>query len=112
MLRGSVRWVDRDWAARRYNATAAVGQRVIWIAPLLLSVAAIDVLDCPPQSAGAATILVIGGIGTLAVMLFSLYRWAVGYSRPEFHEEAAAKRRAKEAARAQRLKSSLEQDGS
>lgn len=102
MFRALIAWMDRDWARRNYNSLFAYRQRLVWCAPLFVSIAVISLLDAfgfSRDSSAALTVFALGATGMFAIMLVSLYRWAIGYSRSDFQEQAAAKHRARVAAR-------------
>jgi hypothetical protein len=115
MFRALIGWMDRDWASRKYNPVFAFGQRLIWGVPLLLSIAVISVLDAldfSRDSSASLTVLALGATGTFAIMLVSLYRWAIGYSRSDFQHRAAAEHRARVAARRAFFKRWFKRNGS
>lgn len=102
MFRALIGWMDRDWASRRYNPVFAFGQRFVWGVPWLVSIAAIGVLDAlgfPRDSSVPLTVFALGAIGTFVIMLVSLYRWAIGYGRSDFQEQAAMGHQARVVAR-------------
>ena len=102
MFRALIKWMDRDWAIRRYNPVFALGQRLLWGVPVFVSLAVIAALEASGFSRNGPVTLValaLGMTGTFAVMLISLYRWAIGYSRSDFQERAAAEHRARVAGR-------------
>jgi hypothetical protein len=102
MFRALIGWMDRDWASRKYNPVFAFGQRLLWGVPLFLSIAVMGILDAlgfPRDSPAVLAVFAVGAIGMFTVMLISLYRWAIGYSRSDFQERAAAEHRARVAAR-------------
>lgn len=101
MFRAIMSWIDRDLASRKYSPVFSFGQRLLWSLPVFLSLAAISVMEAlGAEPGGTATLVVfiLGGIGMVAAMLVSIYRWMAGYSRTAFQEEAAADHRARVAA--------------
>ena len=115
MFRALIGWMDRDWADRKYNPVFAFAQRLVWGVPLLVSIAAVgllDVLGFPLDSVATPTALALGATGTVVIMLIALYRWAIGYSRSDFQKRAAAEHRAGASARKSLLTRWLERDGS
>ncbi|MEG3163103.1 hypothetical protein U1701_00680 [Sphingomonas sp. PB2P19] len=114
MFRALIGWMDRDWASRKYNPVFAFGQRIVWSIPFLVSIAVIgilDVLDFPRDSSASLMVIALGATGTFAVMLVSLYRWAVGYSRSDFQDRAATEHRARVAARQTFFRSWFKRNG-
>ena len=94
--------MDRDWASRRYNPVFAFAQRLVWGVPIFLSLAVIGALEALGFSRDGPAVLgvlALGVAGMFAIMLVSLYRWAIGYSRSEFQERAAAEHRERVAGR-------------
>jgi len=115
MFRALINWMDRDWASRRYNPVFAFGQRLVWGVPVFLSIAVTGALEAMGFSRDGPAVLgtiVLGVIGMFAVMLVSLYRWAVGYSRSEFQERTAAEHRVRIAARQAFLRRIFKRNGS
>lgn len=87
MFRALIGWMDRDWANRKYNPVFAFAQRLLWSIPVFLSIAVIGVLEAfgvSSDSTATLVVLALGAVGTFAIMLVSLYRWATGYSRTDF----------------------------
>lgn len=102
MFRALINWMDRDWANRRYNPVFAFAQRLVWGAPVFLSLAVISALEAlgfAHDGPAVLAVLALGGAGMFAIMLVSLYRWAIGYSRSDFQKQAAAEHRARVAGR-------------
>lgn len=102
MFRALINWMDRDWANRRYNPVFAFAQRLVWGVPVFLSLAVIGALEALSFShadPAVVTVLTLGCVGMFAIMLVSLYRWAIGYSRSDFQKQVAAEHRAKVARR-------------
>jgi hypothetical protein len=63
---------------------------------MFVSIAVVGVLDAfgyPRGSTAPLVVVALGGAGTFAIMLVSLYRWSIGYSRSDFQEQAAAEHR-------------------
>lgn len=92
-MRALREWIDRDWERRRYIATFAFAQKVLWISPLL----AIGLI-CWLLGAGPGDVLydwgfLAGIVLCLVAMGFSLYRWAAGYSRTAWQEGQTRRRR-------------------
>lgn len=115
MFRALIGWMDRDWASRKYNPVFAFGQRFVWGIPLLVSIGVISVLDAlgfSRDSSAPLTVLALGATGTFAIMLVSLYRWAVGYGRSDFQERAAAEHRARAEERRPLLRGWFKRNGS
>lgn len=115
MFRALIGWMDRDWSSRKYNPVFAFGQRLIWGVPMFISLAIISLLDAlgfPRDSPATLTVLALGMIGVFTVMLVSLYRWAIGYSRSDFQSRAAAEHRARVAGRQALLRRLFKRDGS
>jgi hypothetical protein len=115
MLRALINWMDRDWASRRYNPVLAFAQRLVWCVPFLLSLAVIGALESLGFSRDGPVVLsvfALGCAGTFTIMLVSLYRWAVGYSRSDFQERAAAEHRERVAARQAFFRRWLKPNGS
>lgn len=91
-MKSIIRWMDRDWAARRYNPVFAFAQRFVWGVPFMLSIALIGILEIiglPSNGPISTIILVLGGVGMFVVMLVSMYRWAKGYGQTSFQERQA-----------------------
>ncbi|MET3439119.1 hypothetical protein [Sphingomonas sp. 1185] len=102
MFRALINWMDRDWTSRRYNPVFAFAQRLVWGVPVFLSLAVISALEALGFSRDgpvALGVFALGGAAMFAMMLVSLYRWAVGYSSSQFQEQAAAERRERVAGR-------------
>ncbi|WP_141396478.1 MULTISPECIES: hypothetical protein [Sphingomonas] len=102
MFRALIKWMDRDWASRRYNSVFAFAQRLVWGVPVFLSLAAIGALESLGFSHDGPvvlSVLALGVAGMFTIMLVSLYRWAAGYSRSDFQERAAAEHRERVSAR-------------
>ncbi len=102
MFRALIGWIDRDWASRKYNPVFAFGQRFLWGVPVFVSlgvVAIMAALGAEPNGTATLVVFALGAVGMLAAMLFSIYRWMVGYSRSDFQEHAAAEQRARVATR-------------
>ena len=115
LFRALIAWMDRDWASRRYNPVFAFAQRLVWGVPIFLSLAVIGALEAlgfSQDSTAVLGVLAVGAVGMAAIMLVSLYRWAIGYSRSEFQERAAAEHREREAKRAAFLRRWLKPNGS
>lgn len=115
MFRALIGWMDRDWASRKYNPVCAFGQRFLWSVPVFVSLAVTGVLDAlgfPRDGLANSAVLVLGGVGMFAIVLLSLYRWAVGYGRSEFQERVAAEHRARVAARQALLRRWFKRNGS
>lgn len=115
MFRALIGWMDRDWASRKYNSVFAFGQRFFWGLPLFVSIAVTGVLDALGYSRdGLANlaVIILGVVGSFAIMFVSLYRWAVGYGRTESHERAAAEHRTRVTARQALLRRRFKRNGS
>ena len=115
MFRALIGWMDRDWATRRYNPVFAFGQRFVWGLPVFASLAMMGILDAlgvPSDSPATLVIFALGAAGMIAIMLLSLYRCSVGYSRSDYQEKAAAEHRARVAARQAPLRRWLKRNGS
>lgn len=98
MFRALVGWMDRDWASRKYNSVFAFGQRFLWGAPVVISLAvgsALEAIGYPSDGMAILVVFALGVAGMFAIMTISLYRWAIGYSRSDFQEQAAAEHRAR-----------------
>lgn len=96
MLRRVLRWIDRDWERRRYLPLLAFGQRLLWIAPILLAIVIMELaeaLGASPSGPVTTTILIAGMVGCITTFAFSMYRWFVGYGRTEWQEKQAASRK-------------------
>ncbi|MGA1797337.1 hypothetical protein VH567_00980 [Sphingomonas sp. 4RDLI-65] len=107
MFLALIDWIDRDWASRKYNPVFAFGQRFVWGVPVFISIAigiALEALGYPSDGTAILVVVVLGAAGMFSIMLISLYRWAVGYSRSDFQERAAAEHRAQLLARHRRLR--------
>jgi hypothetical protein len=102
MFRALTAWIDRDWASRKYNPLFAFGQRLLCFVPVFVSLGVIAImkaLGAEPNGTATLVVLALGAVAMLAVMLVSIYRWMVRYSRSDFQEHAAAEHRARVAAR-------------
>lgn len=102
MFRLLVGWMDRDWASRQYNPVFAFTQRLVWGVPVLVSIAAVGLLDALGYARDSEATLVtvgLGIVGSFALMMLSSYRWAKGYTRSDFQEQAAIERQSRLASR-------------
>ena len=96
MFPALIKWMDRDWANRRYNPAFAFAQRFVWGVPVFLSLAVIGALEALGflhDGPAVLGVLALGFAGMFAIMLVSLYRWSIGYSRSDFQKQAAADHR-------------------
>ena len=92
LIRSLVARMDRDWERRNYNPTSAFAQRLLWIAPLLvvlLLMGLMETLGVSRKSEVVTALTVCGALGTLVMVGLSLYRWMTGYSRSEWQDQAA-----------------------
>jgi hypothetical protein len=89
--------MDRDWEQGRYLPLLAIGQRLIWVAPMLVAILLISLADAFGAAASGTITLIILIAGMLASLLMcslSMYRWFIGYGRTDW-QDAQAKRRDK-----------------
>jgi hypothetical protein len=115
MFRALMNWMDQDWANRRYNPVFALAQRLVWCVPVFLSLAVIGALEAlgfSHDGPAVLGVLALGIAGMFAIMLVSLYRWAIGYSRSDFQTRAAAEHRARVAGRQAFFRRWLKPNGS
>ena len=90
MLRRVLHWIDRDWERRRYLPLIAFGQRLLWIAPILLAILLMELaeaLGASPSGPVTTAILIAGVVGCIITFAISMYRWFVGYGRTEWQEK-------------------------
>lgn len=89
--------MDRDWEQRRYLATFAFAQKLLWIAPMLMAVlltGVAEMLGAAPDGPATLTILLLGFVGSLVTLVMSLYRWFIGYGRTDWQKKQASEQRA------------------
>ena len=93
LLRSLIRWIDKDWETLRFNPVFAFAQRFLWCVPII-------VIGFVGYLAGAkpGDFLYDWGLPfsmVLSLLLFgvSMYRWLRGYSRSDWQEAQAKRRR-------------------
>ncbi|QUT05246.1 hypothetical protein KFK14_19960 [Sphingobium phenoxybenzoativorans] len=89
-------WLDRDWTRRGYNPIFAFGQRLIWCVPVLAIGLVGYLFGAEPGDVLYDWGLPVGMALSLMLMGWSGYRWFSGYSRTDWQEKQARKRRRKE----------------
>ena len=91
-------WLDRYWERRSYNPVFAFAERLMVIAPLLIAILLMGVLEALGVSRGAPVmtgILIAGGVCAFGMMGISLHSWMKGYSRSEWQDKQGKQHRAK-----------------
>lgn len=86
MMNRLIRWMDRDWQQRRYLPLLAIGQRLIWVAPMLVAIPLFSLAEALGAAASGPitlTIVIVGMLASLLMFSLSMYRWFVGYGRTE-----------------------------
>ncbi|WP_294257624.1 hypothetical protein [uncultured Sphingomonas sp.] len=87
--------MDRDWEQRRYLPLLAIGQKLIWVAPMLIAILLISLAEALGVAASGPitmAILIVGIVASLVMFGFSMFCWFVGYGRTDW-QDAQAKRR-------------------
>lgn len=92
-LRSLIDWIDKDWERLRFNPVSLFAQKLLWCVPILVVGIVGYIAGTAPGDVLYDWGLPIGIVLSLLLFGLSMYRGLRGYSRTDWQEAQARRRR-------------------